>query len=203
MKTGNKEASLERLNNNPYRLTRLVMFPNVSQAQFCDSIVPGQLSRQMLRNVELGLPTTPPENLTYILSHHGANSLYYQDPDRLLSDYKMFQLHTRQATGHIFGDPDYTDVGFRYLEHASPEFNQKPRILNTMHPYGVTELASLLCYPLQQLQRLNHISRPAPVGDSFRRVLMDMGYSTPWIDQLAKNHEAAIRLSKKRKVVFS
>lgn len=206
MKTGNKEAHLERLNDNPYRLNRLVMFPQMTQQQFVDHVVPGQLSRQMLRNVELGLPTTPPENLTFILSHHSSASLYYQDPDRLLADYHQFQINTRRNTGLIFGDTDYTDVDFRWLEHADPEYftNRKPRTLSTMHYTNVTALASMLCYPLQQLQRLNDVSRPSAVGDSFKRVLRDLGYNDGWINQLARNHEVAIELHKsKKKVTFS
>lgn len=200
MKTGNKEAHLERLNDNPYRLNRLVMFPQMTQQQFVDSVVPGQLSRQMLRNVELGLPTTPPENLTFILSHHSSASLYYQDPDSLLRDYHQFQIKTRQSTGLIFGDTHLTDPDFRYIEGITT----KPRTLSTMHYTNVTALASMLCYPLQQLQRLNDDSRPSAVGDSFKRVLRDLGYNDGWINQLARNHEVAIELHKsKKKVTFS
>lgn len=200
MKTGNKEAHLERLNDNPYRLNRLVMFPQMTQQQFVDSVVPGQLSRQMLRNVELGLPTTPPENLTFILSHHSATSLYYQDPDRLLADYHQFQINTRRNTGLIFGDTYLTDPDFRYIEGITT----KPRTLSTMHYTNVTSLASKLCYPLQQLQRLNDDSRPSAVGDSFKRVLRDLGYNDGWINQLARNHEVAMSLHKsKKKVTFS
>lgn len=200
MKTGNKEAHLERLNDNPYRLNRLVMFPQMTQQQFVDSVVPGQLSRQMLRNVELGLPTTPPENLTFILSHHSSASLYYQDPDSLLRDYHQFQIKTRQSTGLIFGDTHLTDPDFRYIEGITT----KPRTLSTMHYTNVTALASMLCYPLQQLQRLNDDSRPSAVGDSFKRVLRDLGYNDGWINQLARNHEVAMTLHKsKKKVTFS
>lgn len=186
MKTGNKEAHLERLNDNPYRLNRLVMFPQMTQQQFVDSVVPGQLSRQMLRNVELGLPTTPPENLTFILSHHSSSSLYYQDPDRLLADYQQFQIKTRIDSGLLFGS-------------SLPESH-----LYNLHSHNITALASMLCYPLQQLQRLNDDSRPSAVGDSFKRVLRDLGYTEEWITQLARNHEAALSLHKsKKKVTFS
>lgn len=197
MKTGNKEANLERLNDNPYRLCRLIMFPQMSQAQFVDTVVPGQLSRQMLRNVELGLPTLPPENLTFILSHHSSTSLYYQDPDSLLRDYQAFQLKTRQETGEIFGDAHYADPDFRYLKGITI----KPRTLSTMHHYNITALAAKLCYPLQPLQRLNHDTRPGAVGDTFARVLRDLGYTEGWITQLAKNHEIALEMYKSAKKI--
>lgn len=172
----------------------------MTQQQFVDSVVPGQLSRQMLRNVELGLPTTPPENLTFILSYHSSASLYYQDPDSLLRDYHQFQIKTRQSTGLIFGDTHLTDPDFRYIEGITT----KPRTLSTMHYTNVTALASMLCYPLQQLQRLNDDSRPSAVGDSFKRVLRDLGYNDEWINQLARNHEVAMSLHKsKKKVTFS